>query len=169
MTNYDFTLLVDRNPVPLSEALFEVAEGELVPEGGGDGSNVVHATHDAEALAEALAWAVHAVESVGLTVLGVESFDLVSVRDIANRTGRSYESVRKLATGSRGPGGFPAPVSNGQWSLYSWTEVAAWLTEHYGTAAGSGYDRQLAAADHLIRARAILGEDRAGWATLVSA
>lgn len=91
--------------------------------------------------------------------LGVHCEDLVSLRDIAQRVGRTYESVRLLAAGKRGPGGFPAPLSAGQWALYSWAEVSAWFAIHYGTASAGVYDRILAAADHLIRARRIMAGD----------
>jgi hypothetical protein len=36
--------------------------------------------------------------------------DLVSVRDIAQRVGRTRESVRLLVDGKRGPGNFPPPI-----------------------------------------------------------
>jgi hypothetical protein len=98
---------------------------------------------------------------------------VVSLKDIATRTGRSYESVRKLAHGQRGPGGFPAPLSTAQWALYSWAEVSAWLARHYPAtaAAVTSHDREIAAADHLIRARHILPApaDRADLAQLLTA
>jgi hypothetical protein len=74
--------------------------------------------------------------------------------------GRTYESVRLLAAGKRGPGGFPAPLSTGQWALYSWAEVSAWFAIHYGTASAGVYDRTLVAADHLIHARRIMAGDK---------
>jgi hypothetical protein len=95
----------------------------------------------------------------------------VSLRDIAQSVGRTYESVRLLAAGRRGPGGFPAPLSAGQRALYSRAEVSAWFAIHYGTASAGAYDRILAAADHLIRARRIMAGDerRAGMLKLVAA
>lgn len=93
-------------------------------------------------------------------MVGVHCEDLVSLRDISQRVGRTYESVRLLAAGKRGPGGFPAPLSTGQWALYSWAEVSAWFAIHYnGTASAGVYDRTLVAADHLIRARRIMAGD----------
>lgn len=45
----------------------------------------------------------------GATVVRLDQ-DLVSISDIAERAGRSRESVRLLVEGRRGPGQFPAPV-----------------------------------------------------------
>jgi hypothetical protein len=174
MTSYEFTLLVDRDATdePYAEALFEVAEGGMIPEGGPAG-NVVHVAQEAETLAEAITSTVHAVESVGVNVVGLQSDDLVSLKDIAARTGRTYESVRLLATGQRGPGGFPAPLSTGQWALYSWAETSAWFEAHFPATAlaCSEFDREIAAADHLLRARRMLAgnEQLAAMARLLVA
>jgi hypothetical protein len=97
---------------------------------------------EAPSLVDAIVQAVHEVESLGhlgLRVVGIHCEDLASLRDIAQRVGRTYESVRLLAVGKRGPGGFPAPLSTGQWALYSWAEVSAWFAIHYGTASAGVY------------------------------
>jgi hypothetical protein len=46
--------------------------------------------------------------------------DLVSVSDIAHRVGRTRESVRLLADGRRGRGGFPAPSGSSAGGPGSW-------------------------------------------------
>ncbi|MGW7537546.1 hypothetical protein [Amycolatopsis sp. NPDC054798] len=170
--NYEFTLVVDRDPTDqtYADALFEASAGDLVPEGGGADQNVVHVTAEAFTLAKAISEAMRTVESTGLDVVGVRSGDLVSLKDIAARTDRSYESVRLLAAGQRGPGGFPVPMSTGQWALYSWAEVALWLSANYGTDGPGTYDREIAAVDHLVRARRMLAGDehRAELAELVN-
>jgi hypothetical protein len=171
MTGFEFTLTVDPDPteMPYVELLFERYEGGALPEGG-PGVGMVHILCDAGSLAEAITTTVGEVESLGLVVTGVVADDLVSVSDIAERTGRTYESVRLLATGKRGPGGFPAPYSSGQWALYSWAMVSAWFAEHYGGQAASPFDREVAAADHLLRARCMLADDeeRNSFARLVT-
>lgn len=176
MSTYEFTLVVDRMPTDDEvDALFDATQGDSVPEGGGAGPNLVHVHRPADSLADAIADAVHTVEAVGLSVTGVQSDDLVSLKDIAARCGgRSYEWVRKYATGERGSGAFPAALSTGHWSLYSWVEVSRWLAEHSPTAPGgcSVYDREIAAADYALRARRLLVDDdsgRAGIARLISA
>lgn len=60
--------------------------------------------------------------------------DLVSVSDIAARTGRSRESVRLLVDGKRGPRGFPAPVGTvgDGIRVWPWASVLAWLRDKLG-------------------------------------
>lgn len=172
MTTYEFTFILDREPTDVEvEALFEPFEGSAVPEFGG-GTGVVHVHYTADTLADAISESLIKIESVGLAVIGVESEDAVSVKDVADRTGRSYESVRLLALGKRGPGGFPAAVGTDQWALYSWAEVSAWMRTHgiEHAEVADDYDRELAAADHLIRARHLLHRDeRADMARLATA
>ena len=53
------------------------------------------------------------VEKVpGVTVARIADAGLVSMADIAARTGRTREGVRLLTAGARGPGGFPPPVTD---------------------------------------------------------
>lgn len=168
-TQYEFTLVVDHDPIEMADQLFVVGHGNYVPEG--PDARLVHVLVVAATLAGAIASAVHSIESVGLAVVGLKSDDLVSAKEIATRLNRTYESVRLLAGGLRGPGGFPAPLSDGQWALYSWAEVADWFATHYGTPGPTDWDREVAAADHVIRARHILIGDklRAEMAQLMSA
>lgn len=74
--------------------------------------------------------------------------------------------------GDGSPMGLHGPLSTGQWALYSWAEVSAWLARHYPAtaAAATSHDREIAAADHLIRGRHILPprEDRADLAQLLT-
>ena len=169
---YEFTLVLDREP---SHAELETLVSAGLDAIGAEGPRpaLAHLAIDAATLPAAITTAVRHIEGLGIAVTGIQSADLVSLKDIAGRTGRSYESVRKLAHGQRGPGGFPAPVSAGQWALYSWAEVSAWLIRHYPNTAAvaTGYDREIAAADHLIRARHILPapHDRADLAQLLTA
>jgi len=67
----------------------------------------------------------------GYVLLGVEIQDAVTLTDAAQRLGRrTAESLRLLAEGKRGPGGFPAPVvDTGKLRVYSFAEIAAWLRE----------------------------------------
>ena len=56
--------------------------------------------------------------------------------DIASRIGRTRESVRLLITGARGPGGFPAPVTDprSRYRLGRWSDVTHWLMTQLGEA-----------------------------------
>lgn len=60
--------------------------------------------------------------------------DLVSVSDIAGRTGRSRESVRLLVDGKRGPGGFPPPVGavGDGIRIWPWATVLTWFRDVLG-------------------------------------
>jgi hypothetical protein len=150
--------------------LFETDEGDSTPTYGGPKPPVVHVHRDADTLSAAIASAVRDVESVGLAVVGVASDDGVTLADIAARTGRTHESVRLLAAGKRGPGRFPAPAMGGTRPLYSWALVSQWFAEHYGGEAVGRFDWEIAAADHLVRARHILAgdEERKRFAGLVT-
>ncbi len=58
--------------------------------------------------------------------------DLVSVAEIAQRSGQDVDSVRSLIDGTEGPGGFPIPigvVADGI-AIWPWSSVAKWLTEN---------------------------------------
>lgn len=165
METYEVTLVVDRLPTETeleSIPTVELDEAGMVAFETSDEGVLAHLAIEAANLPAAIAYGMHHTERLGrlaLQVVGVASNDLVSLKDIAARTGRTYESVRLLATGKRGPGRFPAAMSTGQWALYSWAEVSTWLAEHYDTDAAGTFDRQIAAADHLIRARRILADD----------
>lgn len=164
MQTYEFDFVLDRAPSDdEQDRLYEV---------GGDDASVefnpvantgtVHFDREAASLAEALVSALRTLEAAGLRAVAVASEDLVTLKEIAVRTGRTYEGVRLLAAGKRGPGGFPVPLSTGGWSLYSWTQVAGWFARVFEGAAPampSDYDRTIAAADHLVRARALIGRD----------
>jgi hypothetical protein len=67
----------------------------------------------------------------GASVLRIDE-QLMNLNDLADRLGRSAESVRLLATAARGPGGFPPPagiVGKGV-RVWRWAEVRPWLVEH---------------------------------------
>ena len=176
MDAYEFTFVVDHR---LSEeeidGLFDRAD-DVTPERE-QGRTLLGFDRTASSLAEALVSALQDVEAAGLIVGSLLSEDLVTLREIGARTGRSYESVRLLAAGKRGAGGFPGPMSSAGWTLYSWAQVRPWFSQN---APGSSLDKELlttehdrliAAADHLVRARALMQGDHLadGLAALLSA
>jgi hypothetical protein len=77
--------------------------------------------------------AIRNVESAvpELRVARVEPDDLVTMSVIAERTKRSREGIRLLATGQRGPGGFPEPLAwiDSQTRVWQWSNVAIWFKE----------------------------------------
>lgn len=85
-------------------------------------------------LEEAVVSAIAEVESAGFEVLKVEPDELVSAADIAERVGRSRQSVSSLISGGRGPGHWPRPVAgNVRSPLWRWSDVAAWFQEYDGS------------------------------------
>lgn len=140
------------------DALFEAGLDDAAPEG-----DLLHCDRESSSLLEAAWSAARDVAKVpGLRAVRVVWDDAVTLRDIAQRLGRTYESVRLLADGQRGPGGFPAPwVDTSAGRVWSWREVRAWLAAHYpDLAAGldSAADVQLRAADALIQLAATYAE-----------
>lgn len=81
--------------------------------------------------------------------------DLVSIPDIAERTGRSRESIRLLVDGKRGPGSFPPPVGivgNGT-RVWPWAVVIDWFASALGADLGErGIDPVSAAAVDVLLA-----------------
>jgi predicted DNA-binding transcriptional regulator AlpA len=61
----------------------------------------------------------------------VEPDDLVTISGIAERVGRSHESIRLLIDGKRGPGDFPqrAGTLGGKAQVWRWHEVVDWFEQ----------------------------------------
>ena len=158
MAQHEFTLLLDRNPEDEDfDALFNAGLDDTTPEYGPKTPFMLHVHRNAPTLNDAITSAVQQTSTAGFNMLGILSEDVISLKTIATRLNHSYESVRKLANGDRGPGGFPAPVTHDNWALYSWVEVTDWFNKYYiNNTTASDYDRTIAAADHLIRANRLL-------------
>lgn len=124
------------------------------------GQCILRVNRESNSLVDAIVSIAKDVKRAGFRVVGIEEEDFVSLKTISTRLGRTYESVRKLARGTRGPGGFPAPLSPHNWALYSWPEVARWFANNYGTSLpATDDDRVISAANHLLRAYTVLGLD----------
>ena len=160
MTQFEFTVVLDRVPNDDEyDLFFEAGLDDTTPETR-DGRCVLNVNRKAKSLNAAIESVVKDVKKAGFTAVGIEEEDLVSLRTIAQRMGRSYESVRLLASGKRGPGGFPAPLSGDGWALYSWVKVSEWFHAHYGVEPNlSDDERVLAATDYLLRARELVGSE----------
>jgi len=88
----------------------------------------------ADTLQDAIMSAVEDVERVdGLEVLRVEPDELVWAAEIAERTGRTRQSIDLLIKGQRGPGNFPAPAMRATRNpLWRWSEVEIWFSRYEG-------------------------------------
>jgi hypothetical protein len=114
-----------------------------------DGAGYGEFMREGPSFADAVLSAARQVESVrDLRVRRIETDDIVTMGEIADRLGRTRESVRLLITGKRGRGGFPAPISHSRdrGRLWRWSDVAEWLgaldpkereTAHFVTAANA--------------------------------
>ncbi|HEX6499650.1 MAG TPA: hypothetical protein VF054_11555 [Micromonosporaceae bacterium] len=132
MDTHVFTLVLDRRPTDAElDGLFDAGCDDATF-GVEHGLPVAQFDREAPTLADAIASAVLAVESAGLVAVRVLDEDLVTLADVANRIGQSRESVRRYATGDRGPGGFPPPVNPARDGtvFYRWSEVAPWVRHH---------------------------------------
>lgn len=128
MAEYGFTLIIDGDVESHLDELFEAGCDDATF-GRVDGVQYADFDREAETLADAIASALHEVESIpGLRVRRVEPDDFVTVAEIANRLHRTRESVRLLITKKRGKRDFPAPVSHlrKRTRLWRWSDVAAW-------------------------------------------
>ncbi|MGP4015504.1 hypothetical protein [Saccharopolyspora sp. 5N708] len=172
MSSHEFTLILDQTPDEEGhDALFEAGCDDAVVEIR-NGIALLDFTRESSTLAHALVTAIQDCERAGFRVEGVQTDDLVPLRTIADRLGRSYESVRLLATARRGPGGFPAPLSNEGWALYSWSQVADWSTRHLDARQSvDAFEIEIAATDHIVRARNMLRDnaERAELSRLLTA
>lgn len=138
MGTYEFSLILEgANALSDSAAdtLFEAGCADATF-GEVDGSQFADFSRKARSFAEAVGSAKRAIESAvpGIRVIRVEPEDLVTASDIAERTGRSRESVRLLIAGERGPGGFPLPVSHlrSRGRLWRWADAARWFATELG-------------------------------------
>lgn len=106
---HNFTLIVDGPDVQeeaLVDALFEAGCDDALV-GRSEGIQYIEFEREATDLEDAMLSAVADVERVpGVKVARVADAGLVSMAEIAARTGRTREGVRLLVNGSRGPGGF---------------------------------------------------------------
>lgn len=100
-----------------------------------DGSTTVSAEIEAaDAEAAAFTLADRVTNAVPVAVPVRVDQDLVAISDIAERIGRSRESVRLLVEGKRGPGSFPAPVGvvGDSIRVWPWAVVVEWCYMELG-------------------------------------
>jgi hypothetical protein len=160
MTEYEFTLHLDREVTEdEADALYGAFDdGSIVT---GEGGTTIDFTRDADSWVTAIVTAVSDIEGAvpRLRVTGVGQDDLVSMLEIAQRTGRSREAVRLWAAGQRGPGNFPAPawVSPGGERFWHWRDVARWAREQMNLAVEAEPD-EIRVADEVLKARQAMAE-----------
>lgn len=144
LETHEFTLLIAGPDLQSEEnlhALFEAGCDDATF-GSRDGIQYADFHREGASMAEAIRSAIHAVEAAvrESVVIRVEPEELVSLTAIATRTSRSRESVRLLAEGKRGPGGFPSPASwvDAKTRVWRWTDVAGWFESRLGESLALG-------------------------------
>ncbi|WP_336210803.1 hypothetical protein [Nonomuraea sp. LPB2021202275-12-8] len=154
MTTWNFRVTLNREPTDdEADALYEAGLDDCAIAGGPHGSIGLMCDREAESLIEAVISVlvqIRAVEDLWATSVG--QGDGVTLGDAARRHGgRTQASLRQLASGQRGPGGFPAPIIEADnISVYSWSEIAEWLRTEMGDDIPP-VDRALAVADAAVK------------------
>ena len=139
MPNYEFTLIVEGPDLQADEridALYESGCDDALV-GRSHGVQYLDFEREAPTLEDAILSAIANVESVGdVEVVRIAGAGLVSMADMATRTGRTRESIRLLVEGERGPGLFPAPVNDprSRYRLWRSSDVTRWFEANYGQA-----------------------------------
>lgn len=132
MTEHHFTLVLAPDQGledgTAMEALGDAGATDATIGRGPDGVWTAVFDREGATFEEALKSAIHDVRSARLVVRHVEPDDLVTQAEIADRLGRTSESIRLLASGQRGDGSFPSPAvrTTNRGSLWRWSEVAVW-------------------------------------------
>ena len=162
MSYYQFTLLVegpDLQSDTAIEALFEAGCDDALV-GRTDGVQYLDFDREAPSPETAILSAIVDVERLpGVEVIRLAGGGLVSMADIASHTGRTRESIRLLITNERGPGRFPAPVTDPRtrYRLWRWSEVRRWFETNYTNKAGqrddAAYDQVAAAINASLELR----------------
>lgn len=151
MTTHTFTLIVEGPDLQSDEfidALFEAGCDDALV-GRADGAQYVDFDRDAGTLEDAVLSAVADLETLdGVDVVRLVDAGLISMADIAARTGRTRESIRLLIAGERGPGGFPPPVTDprSRYRLWRSADVDQWLRNTLGTSLADVRDDHIRAA-----------------------
>jgi predicted DNA-binding transcriptional regulator AlpA len=95
------------------------------------GHIVVDFARDAESLEDAIASAVEAVNKTGAKVDRVEPDPLVSLADMAARTGMTRSAMTHYSQGKRAKD-FPTPIAKvtSESPLWDWATVAKWMYQN---------------------------------------
>lgn len=95
------------------------------------GHIILDFAREADSVESAICSAIECVAVAGAHVDRIEPDPLVSLTDIARRTGLSRAAVSQYSKGQRGED-FPSPVARvtSQTSLYDWAKVATWLFQN---------------------------------------
>ena len=151
MTTHTFTLIVEGPELQsqrLIDSVFEAGCDDALI-GRSDGIQYADFDRDADTFEDAILGVIAEPRSIeGVRVARLADAGLVSMANIATRTGRTRESVRLLITGEQGPGGFPPPVTDprSRYRLWRTNEVDHWFRRDLGHESGDTHTDRLGAA-----------------------
>jgi len=164
---HEFVLLIagfDEMTEDMLDALFEAGCDDSTV-GSHGGQNYMDFAREAPSFKDAVLSAIADVRkaNVGATVMRVDTPTIVSEGEIAQRIGCSRQVTHQYVTGTRGPGGFPAPTSNvSNAPLWRWADVATWLKSAGISADGLEKDLgMLSVINNALEAARIKREDAA--------
>ena len=154
MTTWRFTLVADAGELAgedLVDELYGRCDDATISTRGS--TVILEFDREAETFGEAVRSAIEDVEATALTVERLEADELVTLSDIAERIGRTVESVRQHVQGLRGHGDFPAPAARAgqRVQLWHWSDVADWAQSHVELATALA-DAAAETDPHLARA-----------------
>ena len=144
-----------------ADRLYDGMDDEIAVESGPRGQFVGFERSGPNFL-EVVLDAIAELIALGFEPLAIED-ELVSMADIAERVGRSRQSVSMLVGGQRGSGNFPRPVAgNVRSPLWHWADVAAWFEGHEGDDAVPEDRMRTIAAINGALANRVLARERPG-------
>jgi len=155
---FQFTLLVNGPDIQRDDyldALFEAGCDDALA-GSTDGVQYLDFDRESDSLSDAIMSAISDVETIpGVEVVRIADAGLISMAEIAERTGRTRESVRLLVAGDRGPGDFPPPATDprNRYRLWRPADVDSWFSANLGTPTGSSDDEVLSAINAALELR----------------
>lgn len=156
MNEFSFTLALDVSGLSDSEisALYNTLPDSTASER--NGRAYVGLDRAAPDFATAVVSAIENIERAlpNVRVLALEPEDLVSQSDIAQRRGRSRESISQLVKGERGPGKFPhARYFVADRGLWRWQDVERWFDAYEGRKPQIHHDAFIDAVNAVLAVR----------------
>jgi transcriptional regulator with XRE-family HTH domain len=133
MKTYEFTIIasgLDPEAEDFEDRFFEAGcdDATILFQ---KGAIILEFTREAPTFAKALISAFADVQKAGAKVERIEPDHLVSLSDIAARSGLSRSAISLYAKGERGEN-FPAPVARvtSESPLWDWADVSRWMLRH---------------------------------------
>jgi hypothetical protein len=135
MKTFEFTVVAscaDGDIATLSERLFDAGCDDATVSLQ-KGVAIIEFDRESKNFYHALSSALSNIKEAGSDVLHIEPDHLVSLSDIAARTGITRAAVSNYARGTR-ERGFPAPTARvtTDTPLWDWIDVSRWIFRHLG-------------------------------------